>query len=143
MNYNPPDAALAAGLIYIHLFYQCQQLADQILALPAGTSQFPGGRSDLLVFPHWIDTLTLSLRITNLEEEKNYIGKLAGEIAARTCLCYSAARTCRGCSASDSHTGPAPCCRCIAFPAEQCCTGIHCVNAAAVQWPVAASFVAS
>ena len=60
---------LEFGLGYVDPYYEDETLADQMLALPARTRQFTGGRSDLLAFPPRMETLGLNVKLACLERK--------------------------------------------------------------------------
>jgi hypothetical protein len=71
---------LNSGLRHVDLSYECETLADQILALPEGTRQFAGGRIEILAAPLGIETLSLDVKLANLERKKTYLEKLLAQL---------------------------------------------------------------
>jgi hypothetical protein len=106
---------------YVDLYCECETLAYRILDTPAGSRRFTGGTGQFLAFPPGIEALDLDAKLAFLEGKKtnleNLLAKLQAEHASVAVL--------------------------DTLHADKAAQASAALNAAAAQWPAAASFVSS
>lgn len=120
---------------YVDLYCECETLAYRILDTPAGSRRFTGGTGQfLLAFPPGIEALDLDAKLAFLEGKKTNLENLLEKLQAEH-VSVAVLDTLHAAGASESSV--------LHAPPHNAAQASAALNAAAAQWPAAASFVSS